>query len=634
MVTTLDLQRRGLRYAVSVTAVETAANLAELDRRGLPYAVEVADGATMASRAALEARGLAYFVPVLVDATPASKASLAAQGLRYAVKVDADILPADRLVLERQGLRYFVAVDSSGNSVAAGAVGGAALLVDETDGFATDFTHAADVERVAVKVSNAVTSYGLNSFYQNGGTSPKTVWDAAGNLVWSPHNLALQSSDFSQTTPWNLLSNLTVTTNAVAAPDGTLTADRLVETATTANHSMLHANIAAVSGETYTYSVYAKAGERTWLAIAPANQAPTDWFNLGTGALGTTAKAGAISDAGNGWYRCSITEVAATTTRTIYIWLRTADGQTGTYAGSTSNGLYLWGAQVNRGATPATYIATTTAIRNGLAVDYDQTTHVAKGLLVEPAATNSLLNSATLSTQSVSSTAAASTLSFWGTGTVTLSGTSTAGPLVGTGANNRVSLTFTPTAGTLTLTVTGTVTRAQFEANPSATSYIPTFGAGITRAADNYTFLLSTIPALGSEYSIYERFSTPVITNARYAVALTEGVGNELAGFVANTTARLSLVDGGSAVGAIVGPTLVANTAASAAARIKLNDLAMSVAGGAAAFDTTATLPTPTEVRFGNIGSNAVATASFYVEKLAIVPRGWSNAELATKSAT
>lgn len=78
---------------------------------------------------------------------------------------------------------------------------------------------------------------------------------------------------------------------------------------------------------------------------------------------------------------------------------------------------------------------------------------------------NILLNSATLSTQSV--TTIASTpyiLSFKGTGTVTLSGTSTAGPLVGTGANDRVHLKFSPTAGTLTLTVSGTVTEAQLEA--------------------------------------------------------------------------------------------------------------------------------------------------------------------------
>src|SRR5690606_11840432 len=91
-------------------------------------------------------------------------------------------------------------------------------------------------------------------------------------------------------------------------------------------------------------------------------------------------------------------------------------------------------------------------------VDYDPDTLELRGLLIEPQRTNLLLNSATLSTQSVTVTATVHTLSFYGTGTVTLSGASTAGPLVGTGANNRVTLTFTPTAGSLTLTVSGSVT--------------------------------------------------------------------------------------------------------------------------------------------------------------------------------
>ena len=53
--------------------------------------------------------------------------------------------------------------------------------------------------------------------------------------------------------------------------------------------------------------------------------------------------------------------------------------------------------------------------------------------LPEPQRTNLLLNSAALATQGVTvSAATAYTLSFKGTGTVTLSGVSSAGPLVGT----------------------------------------------------------------------------------------------------------------------------------------------------------------------------------------------------------
>jgi hypothetical protein len=87
------------------------------------------------------------------------------------------------------------------------------------------------------------------------------------------------------------------------------------------------------------------------------------------------------------------------------------------------------------------------------------------------------LNTDAFTTRTFTTLAVQYTLSFTGTGTITLSGTSTAGPLVGTGASNRVSLTFTPSAGTLTLTVTGSVTLAQIERG-SLSNY-QRVGAGI-----------------------------------------------------------------------------------------------------------------------------------------------------------
>lgn len=110
-----------------------------------------------------------------------------------------------------------------------------------------------------------------------------------------------------------------------------------------------------------------------------------------------------------------------------------------------------------------------------------------KGVSIEVASKNLFLQSATLATQSVTTTATTYTVSFTGTGTVTLSGTFT-GSLIGAGVNTRVSLSFTATAGTLTSTVSGSVTNAQLEALPMATSYIPTTTASLTRNADVLTF--------------------------------------------------------------------------------------------------------------------------------------------------
>jgi hypothetical protein len=112
-----------------------------------------------------------------------------------------------------------------------------------------------------------------------------------------------------------------------------------------------------------------------------------------------------------------------------------------------------------------------------------------------------LLNNATLSTQGVTVGPQWNyLLSFYGTGSVTLSGAAT-GTLNGTGANNQVYLKVTgPTVGTLTLTVSGSVTRAvlsaiTYETTPRPGDQVVTTSAAYYGPAFDYSS--TTLAPLG-----------------------------------------------------------------------------------------------------------------------------------------
>ncbi len=127
---------------------------------------------------------------------------------------------------------------------------------------------------------------------------------------------------------------------------------------------------------------------------------------------------------------------------------------------------------------------------------------------------NFIVGSAAPVTQNVAVKNVPYTLSLFGTGSITLSG-AFAGVLNGTGVGNRVTLTFTPAAGTLTLTVAGTVTNAQLETGSTATPYVSsTMITGISDPA-----LLIAVTAYRSRLWFIEKNSTNVWYLATDAVS-------------------------------------------------------------------------------------------------------------------
>jgi hypothetical protein len=221
--------------------------------------------------------------------------------------------------------------------------------------------------------------------------SPKMTYGSDGVLRYARHNLLTYSEDFANAA-WGSYNNNTITTNQIASPTGAITADKITEnSATSTHHTAQTAAIFAVGARTVC-SVYAKAGERNWLYFTGFNDSNLGaWFNLSTGSVGTRQSlniAASIEDAGDGWYRCSIT--FAPTKANPYIGLAIAQSDnTSSYLGDGSSGLYIWGAQVQLAPTNSTtYLPTTSAARYDLPYDYDPVTLAAKGVLIEEQRTN------------------------------------------------------------------------------------------------------------------------------------------------------------------------------------------------------------------------------------------------------
>jgi len=239
------------------------------------------------------------------------------------------------------------------------------------------FTRATTATRVnASGLIESVASGVLRLDYPIGGGCPAALIEA------SAPNLAWHSQTWATGTNWSLTNTTTATgTTGTLDPLGTNTANAISPTAVSGGHFAASNNPTAISytsGTIYTQSAFFKqgtgaAGRYVQLTFTGAafTQAGYANFDLQTGALvasgGTadTNRAASIENYGNGWYRCRFTATCNSTGTGVGVLpvLITASGDTRVplFAGVTGDILYGWGAQMETGAIPTSYIPTTTA---------------------------------------------------------------------------------------------------------------------------------------------------------------------------------------------------------------------------------------------------------------------------------
>jgi hypothetical protein len=237
---------------------------------------------------------------------------------------------------------------------------------------ALDFTTASLDPRVtftrsgntATVVNSSGVIVGVNANVPRFDFNPVTLTCQGLLIEESRTNLLVRSNEFANAS-WSK-SGSTITSNAAVSPSGLTDAKKMVSTATLEAH-LAYQDVALTSGTSYTYTVYAKKGE--WQYLVMRFIAGGAWatnyiclFDLNAGTAtnnpGLPVTAFSITDAGNGYYRCSITQAASSTaTGSCGLYISNSPSTTSVLGDGTS-GLFFYGAQIEAGAFATSYIPT------------------------------------------------------------------------------------------------------------------------------------------------------------------------------------------------------------------------------------------------------------------------------------
>ncbi len=251
----------------------------------------------------------------------------------------------------------------------------------------------------AVKDGNLLAAKETNGRFKNAeftvtrGTDATYVGKDGLIKTASFYNLVTYSEDFSQ---WTGLVALSIGLNQGISPNGLTEANLLsIGIDSSSTRHRLYNLFDFVSGDTYTYSIFAKKNENDWFQLmfsASAFDAESYAnFDLNNGVVGNkgTSTTANITYYGNGWYRCSITCTASTSVTTTYELLTTNNTNSGRYPSYQSsaavNVCFLWGAQLVEGTEALDYQYTNG--KEGIP-RIDFTDNIDGHLLLEPQSTN------------------------------------------------------------------------------------------------------------------------------------------------------------------------------------------------------------------------------------------------------
>jgi hypothetical protein len=221
----------------------------------------------------------------------------------------------------------------------------------------------------AAGITGDVQQQAINNLVK--GLKADGIWSkmkAVYPFVTDNRNLLSYTEDFSNSF-WGKQDS-TVVSNSTTAPNGTLTADTLIDNTVNSYHGIIMTdNINATSGITYTSTIYAKYNGRNIQLTYDTGQfgaAQYANFDLQNGVLGSVLGGTAtITSAENGWYRCSFSRAATSTGPGNRIYTLLINSLSATRAqsfiGDAVSGAFIWGIQLEQSVTPSTYqpIATT-----------------------------------------------------------------------------------------------------------------------------------------------------------------------------------------------------------------------------------------------------------------------------------